>query len=1195
MKQRFINSEYFPFHIQVSEECARKMDYRALLENLGNVPGIIFARRIAATLNKMDPPPPAPVQPGLLHLYSILNRVFRYVIGQYCASQQPHVLSRLASEAGYPEFTGDAGRTLGRFTELFPSRQMVLGTETPGSFLSEDDHSLSRRQSLTAELLLMKVNEENRALDEFRHIFDSRELKETSPYLTLTTDFERRLATTPPFQPVGLPLPELLRAPIKASPDSLTGQIAYIREHWASFLPQDLLADLVTAMDIVSQEGRSFFAGRDGIAIDVLRFRKRSVAEYPEYERFSKDADWMSNVVMIAKMVYVWLGQLSKMYQTEVRTLDQIPDAELDRLARFGFSALWLIGIWERSPSSQRIKHISGNPDAISSAYSLYDYVIAWDLGGEAAVENLRQRCAMRGIRLASDMVPNHTGLYSKWTVEHPDWYIQLDYPPYPDYQFNGPDLSSDDRIGLFIEDGYWDKRDAAVVFKHLDRHNGRVRYIYHGNDGTSTPWNDTAQLNYLIPEVREAVIQTILHVARQFPIIRFDAAMTLAKKHYQRLWFPIPGHGSGVPSRAEHGMERESFDAVFPNEFWREVVDRVAVEAPDTLLLAEAFWLMEGYFVRTLGMHRVYNSAFMNMLKMEENAKYRQTVKNVLEFEPEILKRFVNFMNNPDERTAVEQFGKEGKYFGATVLLVTMPGLPMFGHGQIEGFHEKYGMEYKRAYWDEPIDHHFVARHESDIFPLMRKRHIFSGSENFTLYDFYRGNHVDENVFAYSNRSGNERGLILFHNAFASTAGWIKSSCAVLRKNAEGGTSLVQTNLGESLEFKGNGRHYYTFRDYGSGLSYLRNGRDLCEQGLYVEMGAYEYHAFIDFEEIYDDDYGTWGQLCYRLNGAGVYDMDEELKQVRFAAANNALRAVLRKASSLLLPPEQAATSAGGAGMATGSESAIHSETLGGPEPVPGSETSGGEPIGSEGERPATGIGSAVAARAGLEARSEAGARFAGTPEVVARALEPSLLEFFQAAAPESTETAQRSLLRTVRSELEQAVPHVPLDKGCAVHDWLLLSSYLVLHRIGELTAGDSAEICHNLGLGRQLGEAFQTMAPCSEHPHLSAHEWSTLFRLLIKHETFLGSCAELGVARASTLLFDDEEVAGFVHLHESGGVQWFNKERFELLCEWFGQLAPYVDGGPHKGGRATCVTLVDTAAAAGYQLDQYLKLLKG
>jgi hypothetical protein len=74
----------------------------------------------------------------------------------------------------------------------------------------------------------------------------------------------------------------------------------------------------------------------------------------------------------------------------------------------------------------------------------------------------------------------------------------------------------------------------------------------------------------------------------------------------------------------------------------------------------------MEGYFVRTLGMHRVYNSAFMNMLKLEDNAKYRQTLKNVLEFSPAVLQRFVNFMNNPDERTAIEQFGKGDKYFGA-------------------------------------------------------------------------------------------------------------------------------------------------------------------------------------------------------------------------------------------------------------------------------------------------------------------------------------------------------------------------------------------------------------------------------------------------------------------------------------------------------------------------------------------------
>ncbi len=249
------------------------------------------------------------------------------------------------------------------------------------------------------------------------------------------------------------------------------------------------------------------------------------------------------------------------------------------------FTGLWLIGLWERSAASKRIKQLRGNPEAVASAYSLFDYQIAADLGGEPAYQNLRDRCWKRGIRLASDMVPNHMGIDSSWVIEHPDWFVSLDYSPFPSYSFNGTDLSWDGRVGIFLEDHYYNNSDAAVVFKRVDNWTGSTKYIYHGNDGTSMPWNDTAQLNYLKPEVREAVIQTILQVARKFPVIRFDAAMTLAKKHFQRLWYPEPGTGGAIPSRAEHGLTKEQFDAYIPDEFWREVVDRVAQEVPDTLL----------------------------------------------------------------------------------------------------------------------------------------------------------------------------------------------------------------------------------------------------------------------------------------------------------------------------------------------------------------------------------------------------------------------------------------------------------------------------------------------------------------------------------------------------------------------------------------------------------------------------------
>ena len=335
-------------------------------------------------------------------------------------------------------------------------------------------------------------------------------------------------------------------------------------------------------------------------------------------------------------------------------------------------------------------------------------------------------------------MVPNHMGIDSPWVCEHPEWFVSLEHSPFPAYTFSGEDISSDSRVAIYLEDHYYDRSDAAVVFKWVERKSGVVHYIYHGNDGTRMPWNDTAQLNYLHHEVREAVMQTILAVARKFPIIRFDAAMTLTRRHYQRLWYPQPGKGGDIPSRSGQGMGQEQFDRLMPNEFWRDVVDRVAREVPDTLLLAEAFWLMESYFVRTLGMHRVYNSAFMHFLKDEENGKFRTSLKNALEFNPEILKRFVNFMNNPDEETALAQFGKGDKYFGVCTLLATLPGLPMFGHGQIEGFGEKYGMEYRKAYRDERPDRDLLHRHEQQIFPLLQKRALFSGSEPFFALRFF-------------------------------------------------------------------------------------------------------------------------------------------------------------------------------------------------------------------------------------------------------------------------------------------------------------------------------------------------------------------------------------------------------------------------------------------------------------------------
>ena len=672
-----------------------------------------------------------------------------------------------------------------------------------------------------------------------------------------------------------------LTEPARLHPDSMTEQIRYIARKWKDLIPDNLHVLLLRALDFITEEEKPRFSGGAGPSL-VPSYRNQCLGNH-EFEAYSSDRSWMPNVVMLAKSTLVWLDQLSRYYGYPIDTLDRIPDRELDLLAQRGFSGLWLIGLWERSPASRRIKNLCGNPEAEASAYSLKGYDIAESIGGWQALKNLDERCRARHIRLASDMVPNHTGLDSDWVLHHPEYFIQSKVPPFPAYTFNGENLSPDPGVEIKIEDHYFDKTDAAVTFRRRDRDTQEITYIFHGNDGTSMPWNDTAQLDFLNPATREAVIQQILHVARNFHIIRFDAAMTLARKHVQRLWYPSPGTGGDIPGRASAGISDDEFTAKMPKEFWREVVDRVAAEVPDTLLLAEAFWMMEGYFVRTLGMHRVYNSAFMHMLKNQDNKKYRDTIKNTISFDPEVLKRFVNFMNNPDEETAVAQFGNGDKYFGVCTLLVTMPGLPMFGHGQVEGFHEKYGMEYRKAYWNEYPDEHLVKSHERLIFPLLASRHMFSGVDNFELFDAVDNEQVVESLFAYVNGSEDSRALVLYNNQYEAVQGRINLSCPKLHRLPNGARETLCVTLAESLGLRIGGRRYAIYENFSDGLTYITPSMAMYDEGLWITLSGYETRVLMNIREIEDFD-GTYEALCIQLNGKGTGNFAQDLQAVRLA-----------------------------------------------------------------------------------------------------------------------------------------------------------------------------------------------------------------------------------------------------------------------------------------------------------------------
>lgn len=872
------------FHINASVR--KTCDFNeSLFASTGNVifanfPAVQdFAQRYNRTVDGKNHPEQY-LRTGQLNAMGLLDEIFHYVCRLYREKAAPDfftgALQRLEDMLG----TDTIDRILLAFVSEFPPRAVYRHKTTAARWLSgTDSGGVAHRTIALEELVLLRLANENPAFEPFYPIFSDTTLKHDPAYQSFWNIFRSWSAENPPFGPENRDLVSMLKAPVDYSPFDLKGQLEYVRTRWADILGE-WLSRLLSGLDLISEEDKPGWGpgpGNDGYDMPIYDFDDIS----NEYERFSPDREWMPNVVMIAKSTLVWLDQLSKKYGRAITRLDHIPDEELDFLEQAGFTGLWLIGLWERSPASARIKQICGNPEAAASAYSLNDYEIANELGGWDALDNLRSRAWKRGIRMASDMVPNHTGMDSSWVVNKPDLFIQTKDSPFPGYDFSGENLSHDGRVGIYLENHYYSKTDCAVVFKRVDHHTGDTRYIYHGNDGTGMPWNDTAQIDFLNPEAREEVIKKILHVASNFPIIRFDAAMVLAKKHIQRLWYPESGKGGDIASRSRFALSREEFERRIPEEFWREVVDRCAKEIPDTLLLAEAFWMMEGYFVRTLGMHRVYNSAFMNMLKREENDKYRNTIKNTIEFDPEILKRYVNFMNNPDEETAVAQFGKGDKYFGVCTMMATMPGLPMFGHGQVEGFEEKYGMEYRRAYREEVPDSGLVARHQHEIFPLMKKRYLFAGVEHFFLYDFWENGSVNENVFVWSNRAGTERALLFYNNVYEHASGWIQKSAAYAEKGADGSKQLVQRNLWEGLGLTDRENRFCLLQEQRSGLWYVRTVREMVANGFFASLNGFQTQVFLNIHEVDDNKDGQYRQLYESLGGTGIPDIHMGIQNI--------------------------------------------------------------------------------------------------------------------------------------------------------------------------------------------------------------------------------------------------------------------------------------------------------------------------
>jgi hypothetical protein len=511
--------------------------------------------------------------------------------------------------------------------------------------------------------------------------------------------------------------------------------------------------------------------------------------------------------------------------------------------------------------------------------------------------------------------------------------------------------------------------------------------------------------------------------------------------------------------------------------------------------------------------------------------------------------------------------------------------------------------MEYRRAYYDETPKGWLVDRHAREIFPLFHKRYLFAGVENFLLYDVYTAEgRVDENVFAYSNAAGDERSLVVYHNKFADTRGWIRASAAFAVKTGNGDEKvLVQKELHDGLRLVNDPDRWIGFRDQITGLEYIRNSRELYEHGFFIELGAYKCHVFMNFREVQDDETRRYAKLAEYLKGGGVPDMAEAARDV-FSRPAQAPFKELVNAGFFKWLLENRVT-----------------------DPAAELETSIGEQVEMKAQHVVDGIQYLL----GIET--------AVTPvPAAARSDFAAILQLPIVAArfpmPESRKyaAALRYLLAGLTLPPDSVVEDValasePEAESAAVIDWLSLLSWAGVRSLGQVQTNQPAATQSRTWIDEWLLDRL-TAAALREAGLNDASAWQVVavIKVLTTHQqwhtvttlpSLRGTKQSFPIgpeiprtarndileraARLADALFADADVQQLLHINEYQGAVYFNQEAFDRLLWWLLAVA-VIDVTANPEAMADDVpaaivaayevieALQDAEAVSGYQVEK-------
>jgi hypothetical protein len=470
--------------------------------------------------------------------------------------------------------------------------------------------------------------------------------------------------------------------------------------------------------------------------------------------------------------------------------LGDVPPDEWDRVTPPGVDAVWLMGIWERSPTAVRMALASPGQmaellqvlpdlvpaDVLGSAYSIRRYEVDARLGGREGLTSARAALAERGVRLIVDFVPNHVAPDHPWLAEHPDRFVRgtLD------------DLQRQPDAFLAIADG-----DGGLV-------------VARGRDPHFPPWSDVVQLDAFAPGYRRAAIETLVDIGQQADGVRCDMAMLLLNDVFSDTWGNRVGH---PPDR----------------EFWTEVIEAVRAVHPDFLFVAEVYWDLERR-LHEVGFDHCYDKPLYDRLVHDGPAELRRHVEAGGTRQRYLL-RFLENHDEPRAATALAPAPAPDRERAAAVVVATLPGATLWHEGQFEGRRVRVPVHLGRRP-DEPVDDERRDFHLALLAAAAQVR---------------RGTWALCPTFGWAGSNGDQ------------LLAWSWTSDEPDEPADPAGRSLVVLNLGDAvaagrveLPWGDLAGQPWRLDDLASGQIFPRDGDGLAAEGLYVELPPWGHHLLL-------------------------------------------------------------------------------------------------------------------------------------------------------------------------------------------------------------------------------------------------------------------------------------------------------------------------------------------------------------